>query len=156
MKILLAVDGSAYTKKMLAYLTTHEEMFGSNNDLTRFTVQLPLPARARAAVGADVANSYYAEEAEKVTAPVVKFLKRHGMEPKVVHKVGTAGGESAKAAPARRLSHGGVGGGGGPGLGGPTRLPPGGGAAEGGAGGHLIFKPSKQVLSTMSMICSLL
>ena len=65
MKILLAVDGSAYTKKMLAYLTTHEEMFGSNNDLTLFTVQLPLPARARAAVGADVANSYYAEEAEK-------------------------------------------------------------------------------------------
>ncbi|EWS62583.1 hypothetical protein Y695_04186 [Hydrogenophaga sp. T4] len=47
MKILLAVDGSAYTKKMLAYLTTHEEMFGSNNDLTLFTVQLPLPARAR-------------------------------------------------------------------------------------------------------------
>ncbi|MDO9198382.1 MAG: universal stress protein, partial [Rhodoferax sp.] len=24
MKILLAVDGSPYTKKMLAYLTTHE------------------------------------------------------------------------------------------------------------------------------------
>ena len=45
MKILLAVDGSAYTKKMLAYLTTHEEMFGSNNDLTLFTVQLPLPPR---------------------------------------------------------------------------------------------------------------
>ncbi|MDP2021181.1 MAG: universal stress protein [Hydrogenophaga sp.] len=103
MKILLAVDGSAYTKKMLAYLTTHEEMFGSNNDLTLFTVQLPLPARARAAVGADVANSYYAEEAEKVTAPVVKFLKRHGMEPKVVHKVGTAGEQIAKAANAGKF-----------------------------------------------------
>ena len=103
MKILLAVDGSAYTKKMLAYLTTHEEMFGSNNDLTLFTVQLPLPARARAAVGADVANSYSAEEAEKVTAPVVKFLKRHGMEPKVVHKVGTAGEQIAKAAEAARI-----------------------------------------------------
>ena len=103
MKILLAVDGSTYTKKMLAYLTTHEEMFGSNNDLTLFTVQLPLPARARAAVGADVANSYYAEEAEKVTAPVVKFLKRHGMEPKVVHKVGTAGEQIAKAASAGKF-----------------------------------------------------
>lgn len=43
MKILLAVDGSAYTKKMLAYLTTHEEMFGSHNEITLFTVQAPLP-----------------------------------------------------------------------------------------------------------------
>ena len=31
MKILLAVDGSPYTKKMLAYLATHAEMFGTNN-----------------------------------------------------------------------------------------------------------------------------
>ena len=27
MKILLAVDGSVYSKKMLAYLSTHETMF---------------------------------------------------------------------------------------------------------------------------------
>ena len=52
MKILLAVDGSAYTKKMLAYLATHAEMFGPNNAFSLITVQLPLPPRARAAVGA--------------------------------------------------------------------------------------------------------
>jgi nucleotide-binding universal stress UspA family protein len=98
MKILLAVDGSAYTKKMLAYLTTHLEVFNANNEFTLFTVQMPLPPRARAAVGAEVANSYYAEEAEKVTAPVVKFLKRHGIEPKVVHKTGSPGEQIAKQA----------------------------------------------------------
>ena len=98
MKILLAVDGSAYTKKMLAYLATHDEMFGNNNTVTLITVQLPLPPRARAAVGADVANGYYADEATKVTAPVVKFLKRHGMEPKVVSKVGSPGELIAKVA----------------------------------------------------------
>ena len=81
MKILLAVDGSPFTKKMLAYLTTHDEVFSARNEFTLFTVQAPLPPRARAAVGADVANGYYADEAEKVTAPVVKFLKRHGIEP---------------------------------------------------------------------------
>ena len=32
MNILLAVDGSAYTKKMLAYLTTHEELLGSKHN----------------------------------------------------------------------------------------------------------------------------
>jgi nucleotide-binding universal stress UspA family protein len=98
MKILLAVDGSAFTKKMLAYLTTHLEVFNANNEFTLFTVQMPLPPRARAAVGAEVANSYYAEEAEKVTAPVVKFLKRHGIEPKVVHKTGSPGEQIAKQA----------------------------------------------------------
>jgi nucleotide-binding universal stress UspA family protein len=98
MKILLAVDGSAFTKKMLGYLTTHLEVFNANNEFTLFTVQMPLPPRARAAVGAEVANSYYAEEAEKVTAPVVKFLKRHGIEPKVVHKVGSPGEQIAKQA----------------------------------------------------------
>ena len=98
MKILLAVDGSAYTKKMLAYLTTHLEVFSANNEFTLFTVQMPLPPRARAAVGAEVANSYYAEEAEKVTAPVAKFLKRHAIEPKVVHKTGSPGEQIAKQA----------------------------------------------------------
>ncbi|MFP8780297.1 universal stress protein [Hydrogenophaga sp. RWCD_12] len=98
MKILLAVDGSAYTKKMLAYLTTHLEVFSASNQFTLFTVQMPLPPRARAAVGAQVANSYYAEESEKITAPVVKFLKRHGIEAQVVHKTGTPGELIAKQA----------------------------------------------------------
>lgn len=98
MKILLAVDGSTYTKKMLAYLATHLEVFSASNEFTLFTVQLPLPPRAKAAVGAEAANSYYAEEAEKVTAPVVKFLKRHSIEPKVVHKTGTPGEQIAKQA----------------------------------------------------------
>lgn len=31
MKILLAIDGSPYTKKMLAYLTTHLDMFSSES-----------------------------------------------------------------------------------------------------------------------------
>jgi nucleotide-binding universal stress UspA family protein len=103
MKILLAVDGSAYTKKMLAYLTTHDEVFSAHNDFTLFTVQSPLPPRARAAVGAEIANGYYADEAAKITAPVVKFLLRHGIDAKVVHKVGAAGEQIAKAANAGKF-----------------------------------------------------
>ena len=103
MKILLAVDGSAYTKKMLAYLTTHDEVFSADNEFTLFTVQAPLPPRARAAVGADIANGYYADEAAKVTNPVVKFLARHQIEAKVVHKVGAAGEMIAKAASAGKF-----------------------------------------------------
>ena len=98
MKILLAVDGSAYTKKMLAYLATHGEMFGPGNAFTLITVQAPLPARARAAVGAAAVNEYYEEESSKVTAPVIKFLKRHGIDAKAIHKVGSPGEQIAKAA----------------------------------------------------------
>lgn len=103
MKILLAVDGSAYTKKMLAYLTTHDEVFGATSEFTVFTVQTPLPPRARAAVGAEIANGYYADESAKITAPVVKFLRRHGIDPTVVHKVGKPGELISKAADAGKF-----------------------------------------------------
>lgn len=100
MKILLAVDGSPFTKKMLAYLTTHEAMFGGHNEFTAFTAIAALPPRARAAVGADIAKGYYDDEAEKIAEPVVTFLKRHNIEPKVEHQVGNAGEQIAKAAEA--------------------------------------------------------
>ena len=98
MKILLAVDGSRFTKKMLAYLTTHDEMFGPTHQFTVITVQSPLPPRARSAVGAEVANGYYADEAAKVCAPVAKFLTRHGIDAQLVHKVGSPGELIAKVA----------------------------------------------------------
>ena len=98
MKILLAVDGSSYTKKMLAYVTTHLEMFSGDNEFTALTVQGALPPRARAAVGKEVVDQYYAEEAAKVLDPVVKFLGRHGLKVKSLSKVGNAGETIAKTA----------------------------------------------------------
>jgi len=98
MKILLAVDGSKYTKKMLAYLTTHEELFGAHNSYTLLTVTPQLPPRARSAVGKEMVDTYHREEAEKVLSPVSKFLARHGIEPKTLSKVGHAGEIISKAA----------------------------------------------------------
>ena len=98
MNILLAVDGSAYTKKMLAYLATHEEVLGGNHTYTVLTVQPPLPNRARAALGKEVVDTYHSEEAEKVLGPVCKFLARHGVEIKRMFKVGSVGETIAKVA----------------------------------------------------------
>ena len=98
MKILLAVDGSEYTKKMLAYITTHDELFSPNNVYTLLTVQAQLPARARSAVGKEVVESYQREEAEKVLSPVTKFLLRHNIDGKTVSKVGHAGETISKIA----------------------------------------------------------
>ena len=58
MNILLAVDGSAYTKKMLAYLAAHDYLQGAVHQYAVITVQPALPARARAAVGKEVVNQY--------------------------------------------------------------------------------------------------
>ena len=98
MKILLAVDGSSYTKKMLAYLTTHDELFSPNNEYTVFTVQAALPPRARAAVGKEIVAKYYIDEAEKVLAPVTKFLLRHKIDAKSAWKTGHAGESIAEMA----------------------------------------------------------
>jgi nucleotide-binding universal stress UspA family protein len=103
MEILLAVDGSAYTKKMLAYLITHEELFGAHNSYTLLTVNPQLPARARSAVGKDMVEAYHREEAEKVLAPATQFLVRHGIDAKTLAKVGHAGEIISKTADASKF-----------------------------------------------------
>ena len=98
MNILLAVDGSAYTKKMLAYLVAHEELLGTKHSYSVITVQPTLPPRARAALGKSVVDKYYAEEADKIIAPVAKFLGRKGVEPERIARVGAVGETIAKVA----------------------------------------------------------
>ena len=88
MKILLAVDGSRYSKKMLAYITTHDSLFNQDHAFVLLNVQPPLPGRARVAVGKEVVEKYYEEESEKVLAPISKFLSRHRIEAKRLMKVG--------------------------------------------------------------------
>jgi nucleotide-binding universal stress UspA family protein len=103
MKILLAVDGSAYTKKMLAYLATHDTLFSPANEYTLLTVQQPFPARVKTAVGADVTRQYHEDEAEKVLAPAFKFLARHGLNPASSWKLGHPGDTLSKFAEAGKF-----------------------------------------------------
>jgi nucleotide-binding universal stress UspA family protein len=103
MKILLAVDGSTFTKKMLAYLATHEEFFAPTHQYTLFTVQPPFSARVKSAVGAEVTRTFHAEEAERVLAPAFKFLARHGLNPASSWKVGHPGEAIAKFAQAGKF-----------------------------------------------------
>lgn len=98
MKILLAVDGSPYTQKMLNYLASHPEMLGSTHAYTAITVQSALPPRARNALGKDVVDEYYAEEAAKVLDPVCEFLAKHNVKVTRQAEVGPAGELIAKAA----------------------------------------------------------
>ncbi|MGL4230295.1 MAG: universal stress protein [Casimicrobium sp.] len=98
MKVLLPVDGSAHTKKMLAYLTTHEGLLGSSPEFVVLNVQLPIPPRAAKAVGKEIVASYHHAESEAVMNPVCKFLDRHSANYKTRSVVGNAAEEILKAA----------------------------------------------------------
>ncbi len=98
MKILLAVDGSSHTKKMLAYVSTHAELFHSGNTYTALHVQHPLPGRASAAVGAEIVRRYHDDESSRVLEPVTKFLARHGLDCSATWKKGAAGPVIARMA----------------------------------------------------------
>jgi len=97
-KILLAADGSKFTKKALAFLVTHESLSGPGDELVVLNVQPPVPVRVKAMVGAATVNDYYRDEAEKVLEPIRKFLKRHTVPNRTSWVVGSPPVEIVRAA----------------------------------------------------------
>ena len=98
MKILLAADGSPYTKKALAFLATHETLCGPEDKLYVLHVQAPLPPGVKTMVGAGVAYDWHREEAQKVLEPAERFLTRHAIEFKTSWRVGNPAAEIAAIA----------------------------------------------------------
>jgi nucleotide-binding universal stress UspA family protein len=90
MKILVAVDGSSFTKRMLAYLTAHDEFPGRGHDYTVLHTVPPVPPRAAAVLDKATLDGYYQDEAEKVFKPIRTFLMKQGLEAKFVYKIGHA------------------------------------------------------------------
>ena len=77
MKIVFAADGSACTKKALAFLVTHESLAGADDELVVLNVQPPLPPSVELMVRSDVADNSHRDEASKVLDPIKLFLDRH-------------------------------------------------------------------------------
>ena len=98
MKILLAADGSKYTKKALAFLVNHENMLSSADELMVLNVQLPVPGRVKTMVGSAEVAAYHREEGNKVLDPIRKFLDKHALNYQAVCVVGHPVEEILKAA----------------------------------------------------------
>ena len=90
MNILLAADGSSYTKHMLGYVAAHEDWLGAHHRYVVVTAVPSIPPRAASALGRDIVKGYYDDEAEKVFKPIRTFFKRHGITAEFVSKVGPA------------------------------------------------------------------
>ncbi len=88
MKILVAVDGSAYTKRMLAYLAAHDEWLGQHHQYTVLHGVPAVPPGAAAVLDKAVLKSYYEDEAEKVFKPIRAFFAKQRLQADFVTKVG--------------------------------------------------------------------
>lgn len=91
MKILVAVDGSAHTQRLLDYLAAHKEWAGDGHDYTVVHVVPAVPPGAASMLNKDDLKAYYDDEAERVFGPMREFFQRAGIEPNFVAKVGHAG-----------------------------------------------------------------
>ncbi|HEX6019388.1 MAG TPA: universal stress protein [Burkholderiaceae bacterium] len=99
MKTLLAVDGSRYTKRMLAYLAAHDDWFGSTqHQFTVLTVVGPIPARAASALDKKIVHDYYKDEAETTFKPIRAFFAKQGISATFEYRVGNAGDHIAEFA----------------------------------------------------------
>lgn len=98
MKILAPVDGSSFTKRMLAYIAANPEWFGGQHAFTVLNVQAAVPPRAAAVIDKATLKSYYDSESEKVFKPIRTFLGKQGIQAQYVAKVGHAADVIAQTA----------------------------------------------------------
>lgn len=98
MKILLAADGSAHTKKALAWLVANHDFAEAGDELVVVTVQTKLPATVVASIGATAVREYHAGEAAKILKPIEKFLAKHDIAWRTWWVAGVPADEILKAA----------------------------------------------------------
>ncbi len=90
MKILVAADGSSFTKRMLAYLAAHDDWLGAQHQYTVITAVAAVPPRAAAVLDKATLKGYYDEGADKVFKPIRSFFGKQGIKAEYVSKVGPA------------------------------------------------------------------
>ena len=118
MKILIAADGSVYTKRMLAFIAAHDEWLGPQHTYTVIHCVPAVPHRAAAFVGKDEVRAFYEADAESVFKPIRAFFKMHDAPVTFVHRIGAPGANIAKFAEQKKFElivlgthgHGAVGG----------------------------------------------
>ena len=98
MKILLPVDGSPFTAKMLAYMGAHDEMFGKADEFVLVHVRSPVPPRVRRAVGKELVDKLHADETQAATKGVMAYFKQKGWSARLVTREGIPGDEIAAVA----------------------------------------------------------
>jgi nucleotide-binding universal stress UspA family protein len=88
MKVLLAIDGSAYTGRMLDYLAAHAQALGPAPEFTVMTAVDALPPRLGSLIPAPSLDDYYDATAREILEPAVRFAEEHGWHAQREHGAG--------------------------------------------------------------------
>jgi nucleotide-binding universal stress UspA family protein len=88
MKILAAVDGSPFTRRMLAYVAAHDEWLGPQHEYTMLHSVQPVPQRAALEIDRAALKAYYDETGEKVFKPLRTFCSKQGLNASFITKAG--------------------------------------------------------------------
>lgn len=89
-KILLPVDGSVYTRRMLGYVAAHDEWFGTGHEYVALHAVPAIPVYAARFLDRGVLDDHYREEARRVLDPVEAFARQQGWRLRCEHAVGPA------------------------------------------------------------------
>lgn len=98
MRILVAVDGSKFSRAAVEFVASRSSLIGVDPEVHLLNVQLPIPAHAARAVGKESVTTYTREEAEKVLKPAQSRLDKAGFAVVDYFTVGHAGAQIAAAA----------------------------------------------------------
>jgi nucleotide-binding universal stress UspA family protein len=88
MKVLIAADGSACSRRAQEYVAAHPELFDPKHEYTVLNIVPEVPPHAAAVVGRETVNDYYKDEAEKVLNPIHLFFEQKGYKIKTQYKHG--------------------------------------------------------------------
>ena len=98
MKILLAVDGSTYTRRALAYIAAHDEWLGKGHEYHVLHAVPAVPQRAASLVAPDVVRGVHEDDAETVLRPIRAFFAQQKIDATFRWEVGHAARIVAKEA----------------------------------------------------------
>jgi len=98
MKILLPVDGSDCTKRMVAYLAAHDELFGSQHEYVMLLAINDLPANVASLLDPAAIEEYCSREVQHVFEPLRAFASQNHWDMRFETVQGDAGAAIARYA----------------------------------------------------------
>lgn len=90
MKILLPVDGSECTKRMLAYLAANNKLLGTGHEYIFLTATTPVPPHLNQFLDPSVIEAYHRDEADRVLNSIRIFAQQQGWDIRTHQEAGSA------------------------------------------------------------------
>ncbi len=91
MKVLIAADGSKFTRRAVDYLISHKEQFGASPNVVLLNVQYQIPPLVVRSLPRNLVADYYTDEGKKAVVQAKRVLDRAGIAFRESHMVGEPG-----------------------------------------------------------------